>query len=86
MSLSKILNPKLLLMCGWHLAWWTCDELEFSALGSSKNPRDPIKGIKRVEMMAGKLIGRKYEARVDSCTIICLVKLLLVFGATYFNV
>ena len=21
-SLSKILNPKLLLMCGWHLAWW----------------------------------------------------------------
>lgn len=31
-------------------------------------------------------MGRNYKARVENCTIICLVKLLLVFDAAYFNV
>ena len=69
-SLSKILNPKLLLVCSWHIAWrplpsvtalwWAGDSsmvypalTQRSAIGSSNNPHDPIKGIKRLQTMDG---------------------------------
>ena len=45
-SLIKILDPKLLLMCGWHLAWWPltsvrghCDELATCAGSTLLSPR-----------------------------------------------
>ena len=49
--------PKLLLMCGWHLAWWPlrwaghgvpCPRPETAGSDSSKNPCDPIKRDKVV--------------------------------------
>ena len=66
-SLSKILNPKLLLMCSWHLAWWPLPSVRTAGIGSSTNPATPWSGYR----MDGSCLPKKLNIKgqsPDQCT------------------
>ena len=67
-SLSKILNSSLLLVCSWLMCIWHLASGLAPAKKKKKKNCDPIKGIKRLQMMDGCITVR------NSIIVITLLK------------